>query len=131
MSVKDIQEFEFKIPYEWKNINKFNSVEKIQEHARQFAIFCKEQQNVNYETIKVFITEKAFRQALFLICEKGKKQFPINALYTGQGKHILEKMFNTYISREEFDEFMLKYCPDIERRCVEQTSHVYKMKIIG
>jgi len=128
MSVKDIQEFEFKRPCEWNK--KVNCDEKSQEHARQFAIFCEEQQNENYESIKVFITEKVFRQALFLIYEKGRIQFPRDPLGSNGGKHVLEKMFNTYISRDEFDEYMLKYCPDIERRRGRQTYYLYKMKLI-
>jgi len=123
--------FEFKIPEEWlyRGKRRFKDWkknvwwnDKQTEHNRQFSQYCEQHNIVNREDA---ITCEVFRTALFLIY-KGKKRCTAYSPTSGSAKHTMESLLGIYFTREKFDDYMKKYCPDIQRTPMSQSDYAIK-----
>ena len=130
---EQMKDFVFEAPlhYKKKTTIDYNCLRQ-QEHSKQFAIYRKNvfDTDNSYSGFKSLnISREEWRNAIFLIY-KPIKSYRSN-VWSGGGKHDLESMFHTYLTREDFDEKMEKYCPEINRRIITGYStpaYRYQMK---
>jgi hypothetical protein len=130
---EQMKDFVFEAPlhYKKKTTIDYNCLRQ-QEHSKQFAIYRKNvfDTDNSYSGFKSLnISREEWRNAIFLIYKpiKSYRSF----VWSGEGKHDLARMFNTYLMREDFDEKMEKYCPEINRRIITGYStpaYRYQMK---
>jgi len=128
-----MKDFVFEAPLHYKKKTTMDcNYLRQQEHSKQFALYRKKVYDVEKsycEFKNLNISRDVWRNAIFLIYKpiKSYRSF----VWSGGGKHDLASMFNTYLTREDFDEKMENYCPEIKRRIIggyETPAYEYQMK---